>query len=260
MRVGYFQFRPLFGQPGVNCSRVIRALRRTRADLIVLPELPFTGYYFADRSEAKAMAEAPRRSTIVESLIALCRDRGFHLVTGFAERSRDKVFNSSLLIGPRGLLHVYRKIHLFNEEKRWFDPGDVPLGVKSVRGVRVGMMICFDYIFPEVARTMALKGVDLLAHPSNLVLPHCQAAMLTRCLENGVFAVTVNRYGADRRPHGSVRFTGKSQIAGPRGELLHRAPAQREEICVRVIDPAEARRKMITPRNHVLLDRRPEFY
>ena len=93
-----------------------------------------------------------------------------------------------------------------------------------------------------------------------LVLTHCQSAMVTRCLENNVFAVTANRYGADKRPHGEIKFTGKSQIAGPRGKVLHRGPGQRDELFVMDIDPAEAHDKFLTPLNDVLEDRRPEFY
>ena len=117
MRVGYYQFRPVFGKPQANCRRVLRALATVEADLIVIPELAFTGYLFRDRRERAAMAEEPRRSSIVGSLIALCRERSMYLVTGFAEKARDKIFNSALLLGPRGLIQTYRKIHLFNLEK-----------------------------------------------------------------------------------------------------------------------------------------------
>ncbi len=238
----------------------MQRLRSVRADLIVLPELAFTGYYFAGRSEARQLAEDPGASTIVESLVALCRARSLHLVTGFAERARDRVFNSALLLGPRGIRRVYRKLHLFENEKRWFDPGDTPPAVDTVRGVRVGMMICFDWVFPELARSLALAGADVLCHPSNLVLGHCQDAMVTRSLENGVYSVTANRFGADRRPHGTLRFTGRSQILDPRGQTLARAAAQREALHVVTIDSSKARDKKLTARNHLLRDRRPEYY
>jgi predicted amidohydrolase len=260
MRVGYLQFRPRFGEISVNTARILRALKGARADLIVLPELPFTGYCFASRRELSTLAEDPRKSQALESLIALCRERDFFLITGFAERARDRIFNSSLLLGPRGLLQTYRKVHLFKDEKRWFDPGDLPFALKSVRGLRVGMLICFDYIFPEATRALALKGMDLLAHPSNLVLDYCQRAMFARSVENGIFSITANRFGEDRRPHGSLLFTGKSQVVGPRGKILRRAPGQRQELAIVTIDPARARDKFMTPRNHLLRDRRPEFY
>ncbi|MHC4319950.1 MAG: nitrilase-related carbon-nitrogen hydrolase [Planctomycetota bacterium] len=260
MRIGFYQFRPLFGKPDHNCRKVIDRLSQVRADLIVLPELAFTGYLFKDRAEVKALAEDPRRSGLVQSLVALCRRRGFHLVAGFAEKARDKYFNSALLLGPRGIRRVYRKLHFFMDENSWFDPGDKELGIDRVRGARIGMMICFDWVFPEVARTLALAGADVICHPSDLVLGHCQQAMLTRSLENGVFSVTANRFGTDRRPHGEVRFTGRSQIVGPRGELLFRAPAQRDVLHVMKIDPARARDKAITPKNQLLKHRRPDFY
>jgi len=260
MRIGFFQFRPRFGEPAANTALIVKALGRVRGALVVLPELALSGYFFADRAEAKALAEQPGRSPHVRSLIELCRARDLHLVVGLAERARDRVFNSSLLLGPTGIVETYRKLHLFDNEKRWFDPGDRPLRVRRVRGTKVGMMICFDWFFPEVARTLALDGMEILAHPSNLVLQYCQRAMVTRCLENAVFAVTANRFGADRRPHGTLRFTGRSQITGPRGEILFSAPAARALLRLVTVDPARAHDKKITARNHLLLDRRPGRY
>lgn len=259
-RAGYFQFRPIFGQPESNLKTVVDALRHSTADLIVLPELAFTGYYFSDRAEAFRLAEDVRKSPIVASLIALCRTKRMHIVTGFAEKRKDKCFNASLLIGPQGLRHVYRKLHLFNEEKKWFDPGDTTLAVHRVGDARIGMMICFDWIFPEVARTLTLRGAHVIAHPSNLVLNYCQDAMVTRCIENSVFAVTANRYGNDRRPHGDLKFTGQSQITAPKGVILRRAPAQKSEGHVTTLDLAMAENKHMTPSNDLLADRRPAFY
>lgn len=84
--------------------------------------------------------------------------------------------------------------------------------------------------------------------------------MLTRCLENKVYAITTNRYGYDKRPHGNLRFTGRSQIVAPGGTPIHRARSQSEELYIMDIDPALARDKSITLLNEVLQDRRPEFY
>ncbi len=260
MRIGYMQFRPRFGQVRKNLGIVLKALETVSADLIVLPELAFTGYYFRDRQELLSLGEDPADSPTIEALTALCRSRKMHIVTGFAERRQDKVFNSALLIGPEGLRHVYRKLHLFNEEKRCFDPGDTPLSVQQVMDARIGMMVCFDWAFPEVSRVLAMQGADIICHPSNLVLGFCQEAMLTRCLENRVFAITTNRFGADKRPQGELRFTGRSQIVAPGGQLVQRAHAQRQAVFVTRIDPHEARDKAITPLNDLLADRRPEYY
>lgn len=260
LRVGFFQFHPRFGEISRNCDTVIAALAGVEADLMVLPELPFSGYYFQSREEAMDLAEDPADSQTVKRLVDLCRERDRHLVTGFTERAGKHCYNSALLIGPGGIEHTYRKLHLFNEEKHWFDPGDTPLSVQTVRGVKVGLMICFDWVFPEVARTLAVLGAEVICHPSNLVLSYCQDAMLTRCLENGVFAVTANRFGADVRPRGELTFTGQSQIAAPKGKQLHRARPDEQACVVVEIDPAAARDKHMTALNDVMADRRPAFY
>jgi predicted amidohydrolase len=260
MRIGYYQYRPRFGEPARNCARVIERLSDVTADVVVLPELAFTGYLFRNRRELQGLAEDPRRSETVERLVALCRERGFHLVAGFAEKHNERCYNSALLVGPRGLRATYRKIHLFNDEKLWFDPGDRPPVVARVRGVRIGLMVCFDWVFPEVARALGLNGAEVVCHPSNLVLDYCQRVMVARCIENRFFAVTANRFGEDRRPHARLRFTGKSQVVDPRGEILHRAASQREQLQIVTIDPRQARDKKITPRNHVFKDRRPDLY
>jgi len=96
-------------------------------------------------------------------------------------------------------LGTYRKIHLFYKEKLYFAPGENPPKVFNVNGVNIGVMICFDWIFPETARTLSLQGAELIAHPANLVLPYCQNAMITRSIENRVFTATANRVGSELR-------------------------------------------------------------
>ena len=260
MIIGFYQFRPAFGKAAANTRKIIKALAAVKADLIVLPELALSGYYFRDDREALSLAEDPHHSPHLDSLIALCRDRQLHTVIGFAEKQKDKCFNSAALIGPRGILHIYRKLHLFNEEKQWMSPGDIPLQLNQVNGINLGIMICFDWFFPETARTLAIQGAEIICHPSNLVLPFCQQTMLSRCLENRVFAVTANRYGADHRPFGTLKFTGKSQIVSPKGALIHRAAAQRDSVFITEIDPEQAHNKSITEHNQLFSDRRPEFY
>jgi predicted amidohydrolase len=271
-RIGFFQFNPQFGQVEQNLAHILSTLDAVEADLIVLPELALTGYSFANRRKVAELAEDPQHSHTVDALVDLCRARDLYLVTGFAERddgccdhdgrshNSERCYNSALLLGPEGLLHTYRKLHLFGTEKACFDPGDTPLQVHEVRGLRVGLMICFDWAFPEVARVLALRGADLLCHPANLVLTYCQQTMLARCIENGVYAVTANRYGVEQRPHGTLSFTGQSQVVAPKGVLLHRSAAQGDELYIAEIDVELARDKRLTEQNDILGDRRPEFY
>jgi len=260
LRVGFYQFRPHFGKVAHNREKILRVLEQVEADIMVLPELAFSGYYFADREELVKVAENTSESPTLSALSDLCHRKQMVVVSGFAEKHESKIYNSAVLIGPKGLIHIYRKIQLFFREKEIFEPGNIPLQVHEVKGIKLGMMICFDWIFPEITRTLALQGADLICHPANLVLSYCQEAMKTRCLENGIYAVTANRIGVDQRPHGTLKFTGNSQIVAPRGDLLYRARSQREELHISEIDPELARDKNMTELNNLFTDRRPNFY
>lgn len=264
-RVCLAQTRPVFGDVEGNVSRALALVTRALegkggADLVVLPELFHTGYVFRSRAEARALAEDARRGPTVRALAGYCRESGTTVVAGLCERRGGELFNSAVWIGPRGWGGVYRKVHLFFEEKRWFVPGRDPWPVFRVGPARVGLMVCFDWRFPEVARALSLGGADLIAHPSNLVQPYCQEAMRTRALENRVFCVTANRVGEDRRPGRSMRFTGKSQVVDPYGRVLVRAGATRPWARVIEIDLGVARDKRVTARNDLFSDRRPELY
>lgn len=258
MRVGYIQYSPVFGQKDANVERIAGFLDGTKMDLVVLPELFASGYLFESREELLEMAEGPDGKTF-GVLKDLSRKACATIVAGIAERDGDKCFNSCFVFAAGSVVGGYRKIHLFDREKDLFTPGDHGFTVITVNGVRLGLMICFDWIFPETARILALMGAEVICHPANLVLPHCPQAMITRCIENRVFAITANRVGAEARAGENLKFIGTSQVINPRGEVLVRA-GEDEIIQIIDIDPTLADDKMITRTNHVILDRRPAVY
>jgi predicted amidohydrolase len=121
-------------------------------------------------------------------------------------------------------------------------------------------MVCFDWIMPEVARSLALKGAGILAHPANLVLPWGQQAMKIRCIENRVFGITANRIGTERRGTLNLTFTGGSQIVSPSGEVLVSAGDRSESLKVIEIEAEQALDKHVTPSNDIFADRFPGIY
>jgi len=260
LRIAMLQTSPRFGAVEENLRAVEDACAGLCADLLVLPELALTGYQFTDRDELARLAE-PAGGPSLERVATLAGRAGGHVVLGFAERDGERIFNSAALVGPGGVAGVYRKVHLFADETRLFDPGDRGFPVFEVAGVRLGMMVCFDWIFCESARSLALAGAQVIAHPANLVLPYCQQAMVTRALENRVFTVTVNRVGAEERIPGTpLVFTGRSRLVAPDGRVLADAPEDTPALLEADIDPARGTDKNITPRNHLLHDRRPDQY
>lgn len=227
------------------------------ADLLVLPELCNSGYNFESPAQAWATSEAITGSVFLQFLVSQCQRYNLHIVSGFNEREGDLLYNSAILVGPQGIIGKYRKLHLFMNEKDFFEPGNVGLPVFDIGQARVGMLVCFDWLFPEAWRALALKGTDLICHPSNLVLPGlAQKAVPIRALTNRVYVVTANRVGTES----NLTFTGLSTIADPRGEVLLQASSSEERVGLVNVDIALARDKGITPRNNILHDRRPEEY
>ena len=261
MRVGFLQNNPVFGDVESNLLKVESLLSSDNADLMVFPELFNTGYHFLNREEAVTLSEPIPEGLTTQTLIRICDKAQTSIIAGIAERDGDQVYNSAVVVGPQGYIGKYRKIHLFDTEKNCFNRGDLPFRVFNIGSVRVGVMICFDWRFPESARTLALAGADLIAHPSNLVLPHCPQAIITRCLENRVFVVTADRVGTEERISGSpLHFIGQSQVVDPDGNILYRASEKGEEIRIVNIDIEKARNKFINTSDDLFRDRRDDLY
>ncbi len=258
--LAFIQPKIRFGDFNHNIERISNLVEKLSSpDLIVLPELSFTGYLFSGREEAVELASKYGDASI-EYGLKLSDRLSTAVVAGFAEYSDGKPYNSAYIVYKGELLGIYRKIHLFNEEKIWFEPGDQPPQVYEIGGFKVGVMICFDWIFPETARSLALQGADVIAHPSNLVFDYAYTAMLVRGRENTVYTVTANRVGVDRKGDKKLVFKGMSQITSPRMEIIYRARPYTEEAYEAYVDISLARDKWITKHNHVLMDRRPELY
>lgn len=259
-RAAFVQGRPSFGRTSENLERGLALAALVDADLVVLPELWSTGYVFSSKAELAALAEDAETGATALALKAAARRDKRHYIAGFAEVSRGRHYNSALLVGPQGVRTVYRKLHLFERENEWFERGDLPLAVHAVGPAKVGLLICYDWRFPEAARVLALLGADLIAHPSNLVFPGAQDAMRVRSMENRVFTVTANRTGTEKRPGGTVPFTGRSQIVDANGEVMVRASKRDATTQAADCDLATARDKALTKRTRLFAPRRPEMY
>ncbi len=261
VNIGFVQNSPTFGRVKANLDRATDFLSSVDADLWVLPELFATGYQFTSRREAERLSEHIPDGPTTKRLIALAKQRKCAIVAGLPEQKGRALFNSAVVVGPKGFIGSYRKSHLFYEETLWFAPGNTGFRVFQTAGATIGVMICFDWFFPESMRALSLAGADLVCHPSNLVLPHAPNAMITRCLENRVFAITADRVGSEERGNKErLTFIGSSQIVSPQGEVLVRASTDLEEVRVVGIEPKDARRKTINRYNHLFADRRADLY
>ena len=261
MKAGFYQLQPSFGDVDSNLTKVRNAVKDQEMDLLVLPEFFATGYQFTSTDEVAELAEEVPKGKTTEALLDLSQEKNAFIVAGLPEKDGNTYYNSAVLTGPEGFIGSYRKTHLFFEETLYFTPGNTGFKVWKTDIGRIGIMICFDWFYPESMRTLALAGAELIAHPSNLVLPFCPDSMPVRCLENMTFAITANRIGTEQRNGKEpLTFIGKSEIVSPKGKILLRAPDDEEAVMIADIDPAEANDKMLNQYNSIFKDRRPDQY
>jgi len=248
VKIACCQIEPTIGEKEKNVEKTIRfagEAARSGADFILLPELANTGYMFRTREEAFSLV---------------------YLVAGIAEREGYRLYNSSVLIGPEGYIGSYRKLHLWNREKLFFEPGDLGLQVFHTPIGRMGMIICYDMWFPELIRIQALQGADLVLNVTNWVAGSqeerdsrvTEAVCIAQAHLSSVFMAAADRIGVER----GQPFLGRSMIVSPTGEVLA-GPASfdKEEVITAECNLLEARtRKRKTRLNHVFHDRRIDVY
>jgi predicted amidohydrolase len=258
---------PRLGEVAFNCEQILARLTEAAgngARLVVFPECCLTGYGFESREEAQPFAELTDGAS-ARAVAEACNRLDVWAIYGFLEGDRARLYNAAILIGPDGPVATYRKVHLpFLGVDRFADPGDRPFAVHDAGGVKVGMHICYDGSFPEVARVLTLLGAELIVLPTNWPT-HSECAaehmIATRAMENVVYAMAVNRVGEER----GFRFIGRSSIVATSGQVLAFAGDDTEEILYADIDAAKARQKRlvrVAGKHEIdrIADRRPQFY
>lgn len=267
IKVAVAQMDPQLAQNAQNLARALALFGEATAQgakLVVFPECAISGYGFADLASGYAAAE-PIPGPTTSAFAAACAAADAYAVVGLLERAdAGRIYNVAALIGPEGLVGVYRKAHLpLLGVDRFVTPGDTGFLVWETALGRVGMSICYDLRFPEALRTLALCGADIVALPTNWPDGSQNAPQLvtrTRALENRVFLLACNRCGEER----GFWFFGHSQISDPGGQVLAEAESG-EEIIYADIEPAKAREKRLVLRPgefemDTVGDRRPELY
>lgn len=263
MRVACAQYAIKDGDPAANLKRSVAAIldaARTGADLVVLPELANSGCDFPSQDHALGLAEEltdPGGPTLRAWRSAVW-EAGVFVVGGLLEREGESLYNSAVVVGP-GFFGRYRKTHLWDKEKLLYEPGkdlpvfETPLG-------RIGVLICYDAWFPEAARSLALRGADLLCVPANAPddwvpedqriggLTMLNVHAISHANANRLFVACANRVGDG--------YLGRSCIVAPTGGILAFGSATEEELVSAEVDTKRSRReKWLTEHSHAFRDR-----
>jgi len=242
-----------------NLKRMKDIVRKTRGQVVIFPELNLTGYM--PRDDLFGQAETAS-SPMIKAIVRLAKDTKKDIVFGVpmkGERSSGVVYNSCLLAAGTGKLFRYDKMYLPTfgpfEEKVFFAEGKGVV-VGDGRHARIGLMVCYDMFFPELAKLETLLGAQILVNISaapTTSRPFFRRVMPGRAVENAIFVAYCNMVGV----HGSLVFGGGSVLYGPRGEEIVRAKDLEPDIVEAEIDLADldiARR--FRP---VVRDSRPEI-
>jgi 5-aminopentanamidase len=265
-RIAVQQLAPVLGDLDANAALSLAAIEEAAAagaDVVVLPELVTSGYLFADAEEAAA-AGIPADGDVLRAWAAAAARAGMVVVGGFCEAGEDgNTYNSAVVIDADGTRRaVYRKVHLWDGEKRLFTPGaDAPV-VVDTRAGRVGVVICYDLEFPELTRGVALAGAQLLAVPTNWPLgprpdgerpPEAVVAMGTARI-NRMAIACADRLGTER----GLEWTGGSSIVSADGWVA--AETREVGMALADVDLELALDKQLTDLAHAFDDRRPDLY
>lgn len=265
MKITLIQNQPLFSSLDSNVKNLMDCCEKYSNQILVFPELATCGYFFLSQEEIEPLA-LNSKSQFFKLVKDIAKKNNLIICFGYAEKSKGKVYNSAALVFPNGKVHNYRKTHLFYKEKLGFSQGDTGFKVFDYKpwDIKIGLMICYDWRFPEAARSLALQGADLILCPSSLVTDLWHDVMKARAIENGVYLAIANRVGTEERvinkEKESLIFKGKSVIISPKGERLAEASAEGVEEITAEIEPKDTRNKTINSINDIIADRRPEMY
>lgn len=249
------QMNVSLGCPKKNLHRVEKLLQQINEapDIILLPELWSSGYDYEHFTQL-----ATTTPTMLKQMAKIAKSRSSYIGGSLVEADNGNFYNTFFLIDPKGTrLAAYRKIHLFSlmEEERHFSPGQTPC-IIEIYGLPVGLMTCYDIRFPELSRTLALQGAQLLLICAQWPRPrtsHWSALLKARAIENQLFIAACNRIGRGSEHH----YPGSSAIIDPWGETVLKAP-QRQGAFSATLNFTKVKevRRTIACFN----DRRPETY
>jgi predicted amidohydrolase len=242
MKVALAQLDPSVGDKARNLKKLASAVKSAKADLLLAGELFLSGYMARD---AFPQLAEPIDGPSVRAVQALAAEHGTHVVFGMPEReeSTKRLFNTSVLVAPDGKVVAYRKAYPANfgpfEEGLYFGRGDSLTIAETALG-RIGLMICYDTFFPEIAKAYALAGADLLAIISASPAtskPFFDRILPARAIENALPVLYANLVGTEL----NVVFQGGTQAIGPRGEDLGKAADFVESVVAADLDLRDVR-------------------
>lgn len=222
-----------------NIEKILEIISTKKANIFLLPELSDRGYLYNSREELLSLSVEIDENLLIKRLKEESFQNNKVVIVGIAEKCRDKVFNSVVIIDSGKILGVYRKLHLTDFEKKYFDSGEENR-VFQVKGLNIGIQICFDLWFPEVSREQLRAGAQLFLVLGNFGGVTTYEICKIRAIENLTPFILCNRVGIEKNKELSAYFFGNSVVYSGDGKIL--ITPKKEEECYLEIELDELRR------------------
>lgn len=268
VKVACLQMDIQIGNIDANIEKSLKMINQAAdegAVLIVMPEMANSGYNFDSREEAYSLGEDINDSKSVKAWEKVAKDRNVYIVSGITERDGRSLYNSAVLVGPDGLIGKYRKLHLWEDEFLWFEPGNLGLPVFNTPIGRIGIVICYDMWFPEAFRILTAQGADIVCIPTNWVqidsLPDNMknfgpVLAMAAAHSNGIYVAAADRVGIER----GMPFPGRSLIVRTAGIPIVGPVDESEQIIYGDCNFAKVRAHGTNKYNSSKKDRRLDVY
>lgn len=218
MKVSFLQYDVKHCQEE-NLQQVEQLLLGIDTDLVVLPELSNCGYLFESRQALEQVAQTVPGGTWETAINNLAKKYDCTIISGVAEREEHHIYNTAIVAHKGKYVGKYRKIHLSDFEKRFFEPGNEN-NVFEIDGVKIGVQICFDLWFPEISREQIRQGANILCALANFGGETTYHIAQTRAVENLTPLVLCNRIGHEKLPDMDAYFCGRSCVIDASGKRI----------------------------------------
>jgi predicted amidohydrolase len=242
MIIGALQLKVAKNNKNKNLATIAKLIDR-KVDLVVLPELFSTGYYFDTAKELREIAEEIPNGYTTRRLSEIAAKTNSYLVGAIAEKDSDNFYISAIITGPSGYIGKQRKRHLTNEEAEFFSCG-TESAVYDINGCKVGIIICLEGWFPESARELMLKGAQVICHSALTTQQRTLDIMRIRALENKAYVILANSISTERHNNELITFRGDSRVIDYEGNILVNAGQEEKLITVEIAEDKAANKDL----------------
>jgi predicted amidohydrolase len=242
MIIGSLQMNVVKNDKNKNLTAIAKLIDR-KVDLVVLPELFSTGYYFDTAKELAELAEEIPHGYTTRRLSEIAAKANCYLIGAIVEKESDNFYISAIITGPSGYIGKQRKRHLTNEEAKFFSCG-TESAVYDINGCKIGIIICLEGWFPESARELMLKGAQIICHSALTTQQRTLDIMRVRAMENKAYVILANSISTEKHNNELITFRGDSRVVDYDGNILVNAEQEEKLITVEVAEYKAANKEL----------------